>query len=102
MTMSVEAAAQALREATQATVRRYSTWYLIQGVLMVFAGIVAFLYPFVSSAALVLFLGWILIVSGIVQGYQSDRRAKRTELLASIGIGCPVSNCRRALSSAPR
>ena len=68
MTMSVEAAAQALREATQATVRRYSTWYLIQGVLMVIAGIVAFLYPFVSSAALVLFLGWILIISGIVQG----------------------------------
>jgi hypothetical protein len=29
--MSVEAAAQALREATRETVRRYSTWYLIQG-----------------------------------------------------------------------
>ena len=68
MTMSVEAAAQALHEATQETVRRYSTWYLIQGVLMVIAGIVAFLYPFVSSAALLLFLGWILIISGIVQG----------------------------------
>ena len=68
MTMSVEAAAQALREATRQTVRRYSTWYLIQGVLMVIAGIVALLYPFVSSVALVLFLGWILIISGIVQG----------------------------------
>jgi len=41
MTMSIEAAAQALREATRETVRRYSTWYLIQGVLMVLAGIVA-------------------------------------------------------------
>ena len=69
MTMSVQAAAQALREATQETVRRYSTWYLIQGVLMVIAGIVALLYPFVSSAALVLFLGWILIISGIIQGF---------------------------------
>ena len=68
MTMSVEAAAQALREATRETVRRYSTWYLIQGVLMVIVGIVALLYPFVSSVALVLFLGWILITSGIVQG----------------------------------
>src|SRR5262249_16474515 len=68
MTMSVEAAAQALREAMRETVRRYSTWYLIQGVLMVIAGIVALLYPFVSSVALVLFLGWILIISGIVQG----------------------------------
>ena len=43
MTMSVEAAAQALREATRETVRRYSTWYLILGVLMVIAGIVALL-----------------------------------------------------------
>ena len=68
MTMSVEAAAQALREATRETVRRYSIWYLIQGVLMVIAGIVALIYPFVSSVALVLFLGWILIISGIVQG----------------------------------
>jgi uncharacterized membrane protein HdeD (DUF308 family) len=67
MTMSIEAAAQALREATRDTVRRYSTWYLVQGVLMVIAGIIALLYPFVSSVALVLFLGWILIVSGIVQ-----------------------------------
>jgi uncharacterized membrane protein HdeD (DUF308 family) len=68
MTMSVEAAAQALREATRETVKRYSTWYLIQGILMVIAGIVAFLYPFFSSVALVFFLGWILIVSGVVQG----------------------------------
>ena len=34
---------------------------------MVIAGIAALLYPFVSSVALVLFLGWILIISGIVQ-----------------------------------
>ena len=66
--MSVEAAAQALREAMRETVRRYSTWYLIQGVLMVIGGIVALIYPFVSSVALVLFLGWILIVTGIFQG----------------------------------
>jgi uncharacterized membrane protein HdeD (DUF308 family) len=99
MTMSVEAAAQALREATQATVRRYSTWYLIQGVLMVIAGIVAFLYPFVSSAALVLFLGWILIISGIVQGISL---IGAQSVLASTGVGRPVNNCRRTLPSAPR
>jgi uncharacterized membrane protein HdeD (DUF308 family) len=68
MTMSVEAAAQALREATRETVRRYSTWYLIQGVLMVLAGIVALVYPFVSTVALVVVLGWLLILSGVVQG----------------------------------
>ena len=49
MTMSVEAAAHALREAVRETVRRHSTWYLIQGALMVIGGIVALVYPFVSS-----------------------------------------------------
>ncbi|MFY9841050.1 MAG: HdeD family acid-resistance protein [Xanthobacteraceae bacterium] len=68
MTMSVEAAAQTLREATREVVRRYSTWYLIQGVLMVLAGIVALVYPFVSTVALVVVLGWLLILNGIVQG----------------------------------
>ena len=68
MTMSVEAAAQAMREAMRETVRRYSPWYLIQSALMVLGGILALVYPIVSSVALVLFLGWILIVSGVVQG----------------------------------
>jgi uncharacterized membrane protein HdeD (DUF308 family) len=35
---------------------------------MVIGGIVALVYPLVSSVAVVLFLGWILIISGIVQG----------------------------------
>jgi len=68
MTMSLEAAAQAMREAMRETVKRYSLWYLIQGALMVLGGVVALIYPIVSSVALVLLLGWILIISGVVQG----------------------------------
>jgi uncharacterized membrane protein HdeD (DUF308 family) len=67
MTMSVEPGALAMREAMRETVRRYSLWYLIQGALMVLGGILALVYPIVPSVALVLFLGWILIVSGVVQ-----------------------------------
>ena len=69
MTMSLETAAQALREAMRETVRRYSLWYLIQGALMVLGGVLALIYPIVSSVAVVLFLGWILILSGVVQGF---------------------------------
>jgi len=68
MTMSLEAAAQAMREAMRETVKRYSLWYLIQGALMVLGGVVALIYPIVSSVAVVLLLGWILIISGVVQG----------------------------------
>jgi uncharacterized membrane protein HdeD (DUF308 family) len=102
MTMSVEAAAQALREATRATVRRYSIWYLIQGVLMVIAGIVALLYPFVPSVAVVLFLGWILIISGIVQGISLIGAQNAPNFWLQVGVGCPFNNCRRALPPAPR
>jgi uncharacterized membrane protein HdeD (DUF308 family) len=65
---SLESAAQAMREAMRETVRRHSLWYLVQSALMIFGGIVALLYPILSSFAVVLFLGWVLIISGIVQG----------------------------------
>ena len=68
MTMSLEAAARAMREAMRETVKRHSLWYLIQGVLMVLGGVLALVYPIVSSVAVVLFLGWVLIISGVVQG----------------------------------
>ena len=68
MTMSLEAAAQAMREAMRETVKRHSLWYPIQGALMVLGGVLALVYPIVSSVAVVLFLGWVLIISGVVQG----------------------------------
>jgi uncharacterized membrane protein HdeD (DUF308 family) len=68
MTMSLEAAAQVMRDAMRETVRRYSLWYLIQSALMIVAGILALIYPVLSSVAVVVLLGWVLIISGVVQG----------------------------------
>ena len=68
MTMSLEAAAQVMREAMRETVKRHSLWYLVQSGLMVLAGIVALAYPAISSVAVVFFLGWLLIITGIFQG----------------------------------
>jgi uncharacterized membrane protein HdeD (DUF308 family) len=65
---SLESAAQAMREAMRETVRRHSLWYLVQSALMIVGGIIALFYPILSSFAVVLFLGWVLIISGIVQG----------------------------------
>ena len=68
MAIPLDAAAQALREAMRETVKRYSFWYLIQGVLLVVAGVLALIYPFIASVAIVYLLAWVLIVSGILQG----------------------------------
>ena len=66
--ISLESAAQVMREAMRETVKRQSLWYLIQGGLMVLAGVVALVYPLLSSLAVVVLLGWLLIISGVVQG----------------------------------
>ena len=68
MAIPVDAAAAALREAMRETVKRYSLWYLIQGVLLVVAGVLAIISPVIASVAIVTLLGWVLIISGILQG----------------------------------
>jgi uncharacterized membrane protein HdeD (DUF308 family) len=67
MPMSLDAAAEAFREAVRDTVKRYSLWYLIQGVLLIAAGVLAVIYPIVSSVAVVVLLGWLLVASGVLQ-----------------------------------
>jgi uncharacterized membrane protein HdeD (DUF308 family) len=68
MAIPLDAAAAALREAMRETVKRYSLWYLIQGILLVVAGVLALIYPLFASVAIVYLLAWILIISGILQG----------------------------------
>ncbi len=68
MSMSLEAAAEVMRNAMREAVRRHSIWYLVQSALMILAGILALVYPVVSSVAVVVLLGWLLIISGVAQG----------------------------------
>jgi uncharacterized membrane protein HdeD (DUF308 family) len=67
MSMSLEAASEVMREAMRQTVKRHSLWYLVQSGLMILAGILALAYPALSSMAVVVFLGWLLIATGVVQ-----------------------------------
>jgi uncharacterized membrane protein HdeD (DUF308 family) len=67
MTLSLDVAAAAMRDAMRETVRRYSLWYLLQGILMVVTGVLALIYPWIASVAIIRLLGWFLIISGILQ-----------------------------------
>lgn len=66
-TISVDEASAAMRAAVRDTVRRHSFLFLIQAALMMLAGLVALIYPLLSSVALVVFLGWLLILTGAFQ-----------------------------------
>ncbi len=69
MSMSLDAAAEVMREAMRQTVRRHSLWYLVQGGLMMLGGVLALIYPVLSSTTAILVLGWILILNGVVQAF---------------------------------
>jgi len=65
--MSIDQAAQVMRSAMRDVIKRYSTWYVLQGILMIVTGIIALLFPVFSSVAVVVVLGWMLIISGAFQ-----------------------------------
>ena len=65
--MSLDQAAEVMRSAMRDVIKRHSLWYMLQGGLMVLTGVVALLFPVFSSVAVVLMLGWLLIISGVFQ-----------------------------------
>ncbi|MBL0373938.1 HdeD family acid-resistance protein [Rhizobium sp. KVB221] len=68
MSQELEKAAETFRSAMRDTVKRYSFWYLVQGVLLVIGGVLAIVYPLISAVAIIVLMGWLLILSGIIQG----------------------------------
>jgi uncharacterized membrane protein HdeD (DUF308 family) len=66
--ISLEAAAQVMREAMRQSISKHAIRYLVQGALMALAGVFAFAYPIFPSSAAPALLGWLLVFSGLVQG----------------------------------
>lgn len=66
--ISVNQASAVLREAMRDTIRRRSRWYLVQGGILVVAGVVALVSPLLAALGAVLFLGWLLVFAGLGQG----------------------------------
>ena len=101
MAMSLDAAAEVFREAMREAVKRYSLWYLIEGALLVVAGILAIIYPMISSVAAIVLLGWLLIISGVLQGVELARRAPCAAFLAPADLRDPGHPDRRPFPARP-
>ena len=67
MAITVNEASAVLREAVRDTIRQRSLLVLVQGSVMVIAGILALIFPAFMSTSLLVLLGWLLILSGLVQ-----------------------------------
>ncbi|HQZ12634.1 MAG TPA: HdeD family acid-resistance protein [Devosia sp.] len=68
MGYSLESAAQIYREALRETVQRFSVLYIGEGVLLAAAGVLAILYPLITSDAIAVPLGILLIATAVLQG----------------------------------
>ena len=67
MAVTVNEASAVLRAAVRDTIRKRSMLFLVQGGVMVLAGVVALIFPVFTSQGLLALLGWLLILSGVVQ-----------------------------------
>lgn len=67
MPYSVTSASEILREAIQAALRKYAFWHLVQGCLIAAVGVLAVLFPLLSSFAVIGAFGWMLILGGVLQ-----------------------------------
>jgi uncharacterized membrane protein HdeD (DUF308 family) len=68
MSISVNEASAVLRQAVRETIRKRALLFLIQGGVMVVAGVLALLFPALMSTGFIELLGWLLVVSGVFQG----------------------------------
>lgn len=68
MAITVNEASAVLREAVRDGIRRRTTLYMIQGGLLVLAGALALIFPVLFGTGVLVLIGWLLVLSGIVQG----------------------------------
>lgn len=68
MAITVNEASAVLREAVRDGMRRRSMLFLIQGGLLAVAGCLALIFPVIFGAGVLVLIGWLLVLSGVVQG----------------------------------
>jgi uncharacterized membrane protein HdeD (DUF308 family) len=65
--ISVNQASAVLRQAMRETMQRRSLLYLVQGGVLVVAGVAALISPLFAAIGLISLLGWLLIAVGVIE-----------------------------------
>ena len=52
---------------THAVVSENRTWFVILGILLIVLGTLGIAFPFLTTIAAKIFLGWLLLIGGVVQ-----------------------------------
>lgn len=70
-----------------AVIAEHRTWFIILGVVLVILGVLAIVFPFATTIAAKVFLGWLLLVGGIVQVIHAFSTQKWSEFAFDLLVG---------------
>ena len=51
----------------QTAIAENRTWFIILGILLIVLGVIAIAFPFLTTIAAKIFLGWLFLIGGVVQ-----------------------------------
>lgn len=63
------------------------TWFMILGGVLIFFGIIAVAFPLITTIAAKIFLGWLFLISGLVQIVHAFSTKKWSEFFLNVLVG---------------
>ena len=73
--------------ATHAAVSTNRGWFYFIGILLIVLGVAAIAFPFLTTIAVKIFIGWLLLIGGIVQIAHAVRTRGWSEFFLNLLIG---------------
>jgi uncharacterized membrane protein HdeD (DUF308 family) len=64
--MSLNSALDGVEQRVETALRRHSTYFLIEGIVLILLGAAAIAVPLIATLAFTIFFGWLLLISGFV------------------------------------
>ncbi len=68
-------------------VSHYRSWFMILGVALIALGIVAVIFPLATTIAVKLFLGWIILIGGLVTAFHAFSTQKWSAFFYNLLVG---------------
>jgi uncharacterized membrane protein HdeD (DUF308 family) len=72
---------------TPAVIAEHRTWFTILGILLILLGLVAIAFPFLTTIATKILLGWLFLIGGIVQIVHAFSTQSWSEFFLDLLIG---------------
>jgi uncharacterized membrane protein HdeD (DUF308 family) len=64
--MSLNSTLDGVEQRVESTLKLHSTYFLIEGIVLVLLGAAAIAVPLIATLAFTIFFGWLLLISGVV------------------------------------